>query len=408
LALGSNHHSALPPQWTRVTLGDVANIKASNVDKVVDSGEQSIRLCNYTDVYYNSYLTDRLAYAIGSATDKELSSFRLLEGDVVITKDSEDRFDIGVPALVAEPLKNVVCGYHLTILRPKPGVACGGFLLAALQDRIAREYFATVANGVTRFGLGAEQISALPLALPTIGEQHLIFSIQHTWDRAIAQTTALLAAKERLKAGLMQQLFTKQTRTRSVRLGDVFKERREPGNDGLPTLSVTLEFGVVRRDSLGKPVRTSLEHNEHLLVRRGDLTYNMMRMWQGGSGMALEDGVVSPAYVVCAPTMEIDSRFAHHLFRFPAMVHQFWAYSFGLTDDRRRLYFDEFARIPVSLPPVPEQKRIAGAIDCLDTERALLLRRRETLAKQKRGLMQRLLTGEVRVPKSLLREGAKR
>lgn len=256
--------------------------------------------------------------------------------------------------------------------------------------------------------LSTEALSEHPIIYPVASEeQKAIAAVLSTWDRAIAQTSALIAAKERLKQGLMQRLFTKHTRSRSVRLGDVFKERREPGNDDLPTLSVTLEFGVIRRDSLGKPVRTSLEHNEHLLVRRGDLTYNMMRMWQGGSGMALEDGVVSPAYVVCAPTKEIDSRFAHHLFRFPAMIHQFWAYSFGLTDDRRRLYFDEFARIPVTLPPVPEQKRIAGAIDCLDAERALLLRRRETLAKQKRGLMQKLLKGEVRVPKSILREGAK-
>ncbi len=253
----------------------------------------------------------------------------------------------------------------------------------------------------------------VPVFLPPLVEQKAIAAVLSTWDRAIEQTTALIAAKERLKQGLMQQLLSgKRTHRganspwRQCHLGDVFTERREPGHDELPMLSVTLDAGVVRRATLGKPVRTSLEHEEHLLVRRGDIAYNMMRMWQGGSGMAGEDGVVSPAYVVCAPTKEIDPRFAHHLFRSPRMIYLFWAYSYGLTDDRRRLYYEEFARVPVNLPSVQEQRRIAALIDNLDRERSLFMRRRKAIARQKRGLMQKLLTGQVRVPKSLLKKGA--
>ncbi len=249
---------------------------------------------------------------------------------------------------------------------------------------------------------------------PPLAEQKAIAVVLSAWDRAIGQTAALIAAKERLKQGLMQQLLSGQRRLRGFRdpwqrlhLGDLFTERREPGQNGWPTLSVTLDSGIVRRESLDNPVRTSLEHEQHLLVRNGDIAYNMMRMWQGGSGMAMEDGVVSPAYVVCAPTQEIDSRFAHHLFRSPRMIYLFWAFSYGLTDDRRRLYYDEFARVPVSIPSLKEQRRIAALFDCLESEVALLQQRRESIARQKRGLMQQLLTGKVRVPKSLLKKGAK-
>lgn len=124
----------------------------------------------------------------------------------------------------------------------------------------------------------------------------------------------------------------------------------------------------------------------------------MMRMWQGGSGIATEDGVVSPAYVVCEPTDAIDSRFADHLFHTPRMIFLFWAYSYGLTDDRRRLYFDGFSRIPVELPSVAEQRRIADVIDRLDEELRLLRQKCDSLRVQKRGLMQQLLTGNTRLP----------
>jgi len=89
------------------------------------------------------------------------------------------------------------------------------------------------------------------------------------------------------------------------------------------------------------------------------------------------------------------------------MVYLFWAYSYGLTDDRRRLYFQEFARIPVILPSVKEQKKIAAVIDNVDLEIAQLKRNSEALKKQKRGLMQQLLTGKVRVPEKLMKKAAR-
>ena len=254
--------------------------------------------------------------------------------------------------------------------------------------------------------LSTEALAEHPIIFPASrDEQEAIAAVLSAWDRAIGQTASLIVAKERLKQGLAQQVFAGKRRLRRFRdtwrrceLGHVFNDRREPGYDGLPLLSVTLDAGVVRRNSRDKSVRTSLEHNEHLLVRKGDIAYNMMRMWQGGSGIATEDGVVSPAYVVCEPTDAIDSRFADHLFHTPRMIFLFWAYSYGLTDDRRRLYFDGFSRIPVELPSVAEQRRIADVIDRLDEELRLLRQKCDSLRVQKRGLMQQLLTGNTRLP----------
>lgn len=152
----------------------------------------------------------------------------------------------------------------------------------------------------------------------------------------------------------------------SQRLGDLFRSRREKGTPGLTTLSVTLNDGLVDRESLDRKTDTTLEDEAHLLVRKGDIAYNMMRMWQGASGLAQKDGLVSPAYVVLAPKKGIDSQYASYLFKSQRMIYLFWAYSHGLTLDRLRLYYDDFARIPVTVPSVKEQAKITAILSVWD------------------------------------------
>src|SRR5258708_6961463 len=137
---------------------------------------------------------------------------------------------------------------------------------------------------------------------------------------------------------------------RTTKLGNVFKSRRERGRTGLPTLSVTLNDGLVLRESLERKTDTNLSPEEHLLVREGDIAYNMMRMWQGASGLARFDAMVSPAYVVLKSTKEIDPIFASYFFKSARMIHLFSAYSYGLTKDRLRVYFPDFELISALLP----------------------------------------------------------
>ncbi len=176
------------------------------------------------------------------------------------------------------------------------------------------------------------------------------------------------------------------------RLGTYFRNRQEPGEPGLPTLSVTMRDGLMRREELERKMDTTLSPAEHLRVRPGDIAYNMMRMWQGACGVADRDAMVSPAYVVLQPTEQIDSRFAFHWFKSPRMLHLLWAYSHGITDDRLRLYYADFASIPVTPPPLPEQRRIAAVLDAWDeaiatTERLIAAKRRRLLAVRKTVLL---------------------
>lgn len=181
-------------------------------------------------------------------------------------------------------------------------------------------------------------------------------------------------------------------------LGDLFRSRRQRGRAGFPVFSVTMDDGLVHRDSLGRKTNGALAPEEHLLIRKGDIVYNMMRMWQGASGLAECDGVVSPAYVVVAPKDGIDSLFASYWFKSTRMIHLFWAYSYGITCDRLRLYYKDFARIPVTVPPKSEQERIGRVLSKMDRAIAgveKLIAAKRTL---KKGLAQQLLTGQRRLP----------
>ncbi|UNP30732.1 restriction endonuclease subunit S [Lysobacter gummosus] len=127
----------------------------------------------------------------------------------------------------------------------------------------------------------------------------------------------------------------------------------------MPLFSVTMNDGLVDREQLERKQETNLSAKEHLLVKPGDIAYNTMRMWQGAFGLADREGLVSPAYVVLKPRADVDPLYASYLFKTPRMSYLFWAYSYGLTDDRLRLYPDDFMRIPVSIPALPVQMRTA-------------------------------------------------
>lgn len=177
----------------------------------------------------------------------------------------------------------------------------------------------------------------------------------------------------------------------NCRLGDLFTSRREKGLPGLPTLSVTLNDGLVNREDMERKQDTNLSPEEHLLVKPGDIAYNMMRMWQGAFGLAECEGLVSPAYVVLKANGRVDPLYASYLLKTKRMIHLLWAYSHGLTEDRLRLYFQDFERIPATVPSVAEQHEIAQILNTWDNALRVSKALLDQMRRTKRSLMQRLL-----------------
>ena len=182
----------IPAHWEVKRLKYVAEILPSNVDKHIYPDEIQMRLCNYTDVYYNDYITVDTVLEKGSCNEREFAKFVLRKGDVIITKDSETPDDIGVPTFVKDDLDDVVCGYHLTMIRP---LACRGeFIFRFIQSDRTRKYFELESNGITRYGLGKPSIENLLLPIPTDSEQRQIADFL---NHKTQQIDDLIAAEHR-------------------------------------------------------------------------------------------------------------------------------------------------------------------------------------------------------------------
>lgn len=214
LLIGKKRFPGFNGKWKNLHLIDVSQILVSPVDKKTIKDEKPILLCNYTDVYYNLRITRDLQFMRATATEREISRFKLREGDVIITKDSETPGDIAIPAFVSEDLGEVVCGYHLAILRPKKGELDGEFLNYLLSMPKTRYYFFTLATGATRFGLSVGGIEKAHFHLPPIEEQQKIASVLSTVDNEIQIHQKQLATLKEQKKGLMQQLLTGKKRVK--------------------------------------------------------------------------------------------------------------------------------------------------------------------------------------------------
>lgn len=161
-------------------------------------------------------------------------------------------------------------------------------------------------------------------------------------------------------------------------LGDVIGRRAERADGSEPLLSVTQKRGVIPQDQVGRRDISSEDKENYWRVFPGDIVYNTMRMWQGVSGVSGLHGIVSPAYTVCKPAADVDSKFLGYLLKQPSVVNKFYRMSQGLVSDTWSLRYAEFSRILVSLPPLGEQRRIAEILDALD----LLLAKQQEIASK--------------------------
>ena len=184
--------------------------------------------------------------------------------------------------------------------------------------------------------------------------------------------------------------------------GDIYTERKEPGDENLPLLMVSIHSGVsdgeVDAAELPKQVKRIEDKSQYKKAVSGDLVFNMMRAWQGAIGTVRTTGMVSPAYIVAEPNDKAYPLFMDYYSRTPQMINQIDRQSYGVTDFRKRLYWDSFAPIGCILPPIEEQQKIATILTTQDKVIELKEKRLAEKQRQKKYFMQQLLTGKKRLP----------
>lgn len=393
----------------------VTKVITSPVDKKTLPDEIPVFLCNYTDVYYNSKITGNMPFMEATAKQSEIDRFSLCPNDVVITKDSESADDIGIPTYIQSIRENLLCGYHLTILRPKKNVD-GRFLsLTLTHPRISYDFY-RYANGITRFGLTTETYSKVKIPLPPVPEQKAIADLLSTWDDAIEKTERLTQVKEAKLKGQIQRIMGKEAIEVNgwsmVHFGELFSEvTRKVGEKELTPYSISAGIGFVsQREKWGKDISGS-QHKNYTHLKAGEFSYNKgnSKRYQQGCVYLLKNGEI------CVPNVFISFKpkaknvvpeFFEHYFIADYHARELKRYitSGARSDGLLNLNKKDFFKIMVPCPSPDEQKAIAEALTASQHEIDLLKQLADKYKTQKRGLMQKMLTGEWRVKPEIVNQ----
>lgn len=425
--------------WQVLPLSSIAEIRFSNVDKKTIKGEIPVRLCNYMDVYANGgYITQNLPFMDATATDAEIARFGVSKGDVLLTKDSETPDDIGISAVVLDEIPDLICGYHLALLKPNLNKINPGYLNKQLSTRQTAAYFAARANGSTRYGLSSGVIGATPISIAPINQQRHIASILSTLDSTIEHTEALIAKYQQIKAGLMHDLFTR---------GVLPNGKLRPTREEAPGMYRETEIGWVPREWEVKSLRDCLVSNptngiykpadqigrgtlligqtaftkeravDYSLARRAVVTREELQRYSleeedllVARVFATSEGVGQPAFVSELPEPAVYESNMMRLRIIKNMIDPLLLFHWMRSHTVRR-YIITMANasnqtsvnqqslnfLPVPFLPKDEQLKIIAVIKretaSYNFEKAMLLK----LRQQKSGLMSDLLTGRVPV-----------
>lgn len=379
----------VPEHWAVQRLRTVAEVALSGVDRRSTAGEKSVRFLGTDTVYRASNIDGDTKLDAATATPSEIMRFQLRRGDVVITKDSLVPTRIAIPALVsADPGDLTVCGYHLALVRPRAtsGVI-PSYIFRVLGSSGLADFFLSRATGTTIIGIGRSELASAPVPIPPQAEQAALGRYLDHADRRIRRYIAakmkLIALMNEQKRAIIQRAVTRGldpgARLRASgfqwlgdipahwevrRNGQLFDQCNQKGFGDLPILEVSIKTGVrIREFAATGRKQVMSDREQYKRAAKGDIAYNVMRMWQGAVGIAPVDGLVSPAYVVARPRDSVVARYFTNLFRTTAYMREVDNASRGIVKDRNRLYWEDFKQLHSPYPPQDEQERIVAAID---------------------------------------------
>jgi len=279
-----------------------------------------------------------------------------------------------------------------------PQGATNEYLYFVLESRT--EYFRDhLAPGNGQPNLNTELIKEEHLLLPPIDGQHALASLFKLWDSAIEKTERLIAATAKRHESLLIRLLGRRlwASSQHERADVLFTPISERNRPELPVLAVTQDQGVVPRSTLDRRIAMDLSDPATFKVVRKDDFVISLRSFQGGLEHSAYEGLVSPAYTVLSCRAGVDPAFYRHYLKSPDFLKRLSVAVVGIRDGKQ-INFADFASIQLPLPVRPQQASLAAALDASEAELAVVKRQADALRRQKRGLMQKLLTGQWRLP----------
>lgn len=282
------------------------------------------------------------------------------------------------------------------------------FLYFLLNSNFGRkEAYASAKRAVNQASLSTTEIKKFKFPLPPLPEQKAIAQVLSTADAAIHTTEKLIAQKELRKKWLMQQLLSGRRRLDGFKgeiklkvVGQFIKEISERNKDLQVTrvLSVTNSRGFINQSDQFDRTVASEDASNYKIVRKGQFAYNPSRVNVGSLDLLrnFKEGILSPMYVVFSTD---EKHLLADFLYFHLKTQRFYGHipMFVQGSVRDSLSFDGLCSMKFFIPSIEEQTGITRVLQTAEKEITLLKFKVEKLREKKKGLMQQLLTGKVRL-----------
>ena len=254
-----------------------------------------------------------------------------------------------------------------------------------------------------RFSISDATFFEMPIWCPEISEQMAIAKQLETTDTLITLHQRKYDKLVIFKKSMLEKMFPKDGESvpeirfagftdpwEQRKLGELFFESNERSSS-MEILSVSVAKGIYPASESDRDTNPGASLVNYKVVHKGDVVYNSMRMWQGAVGSSDYDGIVSPAYVVARPTIELDSTCFGYLLKRPEMLYKYLCDSQGNSKDTQTLKYDRFADIEATMPAnLEEQRAISACLESVDHLITLHQRKLELLQNIKKSLLDKM------------------
>lgn len=320
------------------------------------------------------------------------------KNDILICVRNGSKSLIGKCALINEDAEGMAFGAFMAIFRGD----YNQYLIHVFNtDIYYREIHRNL--GATINSINGSDLKEFKIPIPPLPEQKAIAHVLSKADAAIHTTEKLIAQKELRKKWLMQQLLTGKKRLKGFEVewkklgaGEIFKSITKKGFADEELLSATQDRGMIPRTMLeGRVTMPTTGTEGFKLVEIGDFVISL-RSFQGGLEYSYYRGLVSPAYTVLKPRKSINEEFYKQYFKSYEFIGRLATAVIGIRDGKQ-ISYDDFCIVKIPYPSIEEQTAIAQVLQAADKEINLLKAKAEKLREQKKGMMQVLLTGKVRL-----------
>mgnify|MGYP003101254134 CR=1 FL=1 len=321
-------------------------------------------------------------------------------GDVLLAHNAT----VGPSVMLSMDYEFAILSTSLTLYRLDKEKMSPMFFLQAIRSGYFQKQLEVFMKQTTRSQVPILTQRNLQISYPINKvEQERIGEFLSNLDHLITLHQRKCDETKQLKKFMLQKMFPKNgEKNPKIRfegftddweqrkLGDVLKERTERAKGEEELLSVTIANGVIRQADSEKRNIASEDKRNYKVVKKGDIPYNSMRMWQGAVGNSQYDGIVSPAYTILVPTDEANDKFFMELFKKENSLQRFKRWSQGLTSDTWNLKYPALSTMQFFIPSIKEQKRIANCLQELDYLITLHQRKCEKLKALKKFMLQNM------------------